>query len=146
VWSYAIIFCGHFPDQTYTFTEEEVEGESTGARYVRQLIGAANIEGGPLFHVISGNLGYQVEHHLYPDMPSTRYGEIAPKVREICKRYELPYNTGPFLKQWAMVNRTILRLAFPGGTPRPKPGPYQGEVVLGRGEGEPQGASTLSGA
>ena len=58
-------------------------------------LGAANIEGGPLFHVSSGNLGYQVEHHLYPDMPSTRYAEIAPRVREICERYGLPYNTGP---------------------------------------------------
>ena len=96
VWSHAIIFCGHFPDQTYTFSQEETEDETRGGRYVRQLIGAANIEGGPLFHVISGNLGYQVEHHLYPDMPSTRYGEIAPRVREICKRYDLPYNTGPF--------------------------------------------------
>ena len=59
-------------------------------------LGAANIEGGPFFHVASGNLGYQVEHHLFPDMPSTRYGEIAPKVRDVCKRYGLPYNTGPF--------------------------------------------------
>jgi fatty acid desaturase len=128
LWSHAIIFCGHFPDQTYTFSIEETEDESRGARYVRQLIGAANIEGGPLFHVISGNLGYQVEHHLYPDMPSTRYGEIAPRVREICARYELPYNTGPFFKQWGMVQRTIARLAFPGGKPRPKPGPYKPSV------------------
>jgi linoleoyl-CoA desaturase len=125
-WSNAIIFCGHFPDQTYTFSEQEVENESKGGWYVRQLIGAANIEGSPLFHVASGNLGYQVEHHLYPDMPSTRYGEIAPKVRDVCKRYGLPYNTGPFSKQWGSVQRTILRLAFPGGKPRPKPGPYQG--------------------
>jgi fatty acid desaturase len=58
-------------------------------------------------------------------MPSTRYAEIAPRVREICERYELPYNTGPFLKQLATVQRTILRLAFPGGRPRPKPGPYR---------------------
>ena len=79
VWSYAIIFCGHFPDQTYTFTQEETENETRGGWYVRQLLGAANIDGGPLFHVISGNLGYQVEHHLYPDMPSTRYAEIAPR-------------------------------------------------------------------
>jgi NADPH-dependent stearoyl-CoA 9-desaturase len=146
VWSHAIIFCGHFPDQTYTFTQEETEDESRGAWYVRQLTGAANIEGSAFFHVASGNLGYQVEHHLYPDMPSTRYGEIAPRVREICKRYELPYNTGPFFKQWGMVNRTIPRLAFPGGKTRPKPGPYQGDVVLGRGEGDPQSASTSSGA
>ena len=136
VWSYAIIFCGHFPDQTYTFTEQEVKDENRGAWYVRQLIGAANIDGGPLFHVISGNLGYQVEHHLYPDMPSTRYGEIAPKVREICGRYGLPYNSGPFHQQLGMVQRSILRLAFPGGRPRPKPGPYQGPIVRGKGERE----------
>ncbi|HEX4010177.1 MAG TPA: fatty acid desaturase, partial [Solirubrobacteraceae bacterium] len=133
-WSYAIIFCGHFPDQTYTFTQEETDDESRGAWYVRQLTGAANIDGGPIFHVISGNLGYQVEHHLYPDMPSTRYGEIAPKVREICERYELPYNTGPFHQQLGMVQRTILRLALPGGGSRPKPGPYRGPRVRGSGE------------
>jgi NADPH-dependent stearoyl-CoA 9-desaturase len=133
-WSYAIIFCGHFPDQTYTFTQEETEDESRGTLHVRQLLGAANIEGGPLFHVISGNLGYPVEHHIYPDMPSTRYGEIAPRVREICEKYELPYNTGPFLQQLWMVQRTILRLAFPGGKPRPKPGPYKGDKVIGKGE------------
>jgi NADPH-dependent stearoyl-CoA 9-desaturase len=125
VWAYAIIFCGHFPDQTYTFGQDEVADEERGGFYVRQLLGAANIEGSPLFHVISGNLGYQVEHHLYPDMPSTRYAEIAPRVKDICERYELPYNTGPFLKQLGSVQRTILRLAFPGGAPRPKPGPYR---------------------
>jgi NADPH-dependent stearoyl-CoA 9-desaturase len=127
VWAYAIIFCGHFPDQTYTFTQDEVEDESRGAWYVRQLVGAANIEGSPMFHVASGNLGYQVEHHLFPDMPSTRYAEIAPRVKEICERYELPYNTGPFLQQLGMVQRTILRLAFPGGKSRPKPPPFRAE-------------------
>jgi fatty acid desaturase len=134
VWSYAIIFCGHFPDQTYTFTEEEVKNETRGGWYVRQLVGAANIDGGPLFHVISGNLGYQVEHHLFPDMPSTRYGEIAPKVREICVRYGLPYNSGPFGQQLGMVQRTIARLALPGGKPRPKPGAYDGPLLRGKGE------------
>ena len=138
VWSYAIIFCGHFPDQTYTFSEEEVADESRGAFYVRQLLGAANIDGSPLFHVISGNLGYQVEHHLFPDMPSSRYGEIAPRVRDICERYELPYNTGPFSKQLGTVQRTILRLAFPGGKPRPKPGPYVGPTRRGDGELAPE--------
>jgi NADPH-dependent stearoyl-CoA 9-desaturase len=125
VWSYAIIFCGHFPDQTYTFSQAEVENESRGGWYVRQLAGAANIEGSPLFHVASGNLGYQVEHHLFPDLPSSRYAEIAPQVKGVCKRYGLPYNSGPFGRQLGMVQRTILRLAFPGGRERPKPGPYR---------------------
>jgi NADPH-dependent stearoyl-CoA 9-desaturase len=124
VWSNAIIFCGHFPDQAYTFTEEEASDESQGAWYLRQLLGAANIDGSDTFHLMSGNLSYQVEHHLFPDMPSSRYKEIAPKVKEICQRYELPYNTGPFGQQWLMVQRTILRLAFPGGAERPKAPPY----------------------
>jgi fatty acid desaturase len=128
LWAYAIIFCGHFPDQTYTFSEEEVAGETAGAYYVRQMLGAANIEGDPFFHVASGNLGFQVEHHLFPDIPSTRYAEIAPQVKDICERYELPYNSGRFLRQLGMVQRTILRLAFPGGKPRPKPGPYRGQA------------------
>jgi len=125
VWSYAIIFCGHFPDQTYTFSQKEVADESRGGWYVRQMVGAANIEGSPLFHVASGNLSFQVEHHLFPDLPSSRYAEIAPQVKDVCERYGLPYNTGPFLQQLGMVQRTILRLAFPGGEPRPKPGPYK---------------------
>jgi linoleoyl-CoA desaturase len=125
VWAYAIIFCGHFPDQTYTYSPAEVEDESRGGWYIRQLTGAANIEGSPFFHVASGNLGYQVEHHLFPAMPSSRYAEIAPQVKDICERYGLPYNSGPFLQQLGMVQRTILRLAFPGGRPRPKPGAYR---------------------
>jgi len=125
VWSYSIIFCGHFPDQTYTFSEEQVAEETRGGFYVRQLLGAANIDGGPLFHLLAGNLSFQVEHHLYPDMPSSRYAEIAPRVRDICRRFGLPYNTGPLHKQLGGVHRTILRLAFPGGHVRPKPGPYK---------------------
>jgi NADPH-dependent stearoyl-CoA 9-desaturase len=124
VWAYSIIFCGHFPDQTYTFSEREVEDETRGGWYVRQLLGSANIEGGSLFHFMAGNLSFQVEHHLYPDMPSSRYAEIAPRVRDICHRYGLPYNTGPLRKQLGSVHRTILRLALPGGRPRKKPGPY----------------------
>jgi linoleoyl-CoA desaturase len=127
VWAHSIIFCGHFPDQTYTFSEQEVAEETRGAWYVRQLLGSANIEGGQLFHFVSGNLGFQVEHHLFPDLPSSRYAEIAPRVRDICRRYNLPYNSGPFHRQLGTVHRTILRLAFPGGRPRPKGEGYRAE-------------------
>jgi linoleoyl-CoA desaturase len=121
VWAHSIIFCGHFPDQTYTFSQEEVADETRGGWYVRQLLGAANIDGRPLFHLLSGNLSFQVEHHLFPDMPSSRYAEIAPRVRDVCRRYGLPYNSGPLRRQLGTVHRTIIRLAFPGGRPRPKP-------------------------
>ena len=134
VWAYGIIFCGHFPDQTYTFSQEEVEDEPRGGFYVRQLLGAANIEGSPLFHVASGNLGYQVEHHLYPDMPSTRYAEIAPRVKEICERYELPYNTGPFLKQLGDGAAHDPAAGVPGRQAASQAGPVSRRRHAGRGD------------
>jgi fatty acid desaturase len=113
VWSYMIIFCGHFPDGAQLFTEEDVAGETRGRWYVRQVLGSCNIEGGPLFHTLSGNLSHQIEHHLFPDMPSNRYPEVAPRVRALCERYGIPYNSGSLARQFGTTMRTILRLALP---------------------------------
>ena len=114
VWAYLIIFCGHFPDGVEQFTEEETASESRGQWYVRQLLGSANITGSRLFHVLTGNLSHQIEHHLFPDLPARRYAEIAPAVREACGRYGLPYNTGRLSRQVGTVARRIVRLALPG--------------------------------
>ena len=113
VWAYAVIFCGHFPDGARTFTEEEVAGETHGGWCVRQVLGSCNIEGGPLFHVMTGNLSHQIEHHLFPDLPSRRYAEAAPRVKALCARYGIPYNTGSFARQLGTTFRTIFRLALP---------------------------------
>ena len=113
VWAHSVIFCGHFPDGTDTFTEEMVEGETRGDWYVRQMLGSANISGGPLLHIMTGNLSHQVEHHLYPDLPSNRYAEIAPRIRELCARYGLPYHTGPMWRQVASAWAKVFRLALP---------------------------------
>ncbi|MEV8040441.1 acyl-CoA desaturase [Arthrobacter sp. NPDC080082] len=113
VWAHAVIFCGHFPDGTDTFTEEMVDGETRGDWYVRQMIGSANISGSPFMHLMTGNLSHQIEHHLFPDLPSNRYAEVAPKVRDICRRYNLPYNTGPMWKQVGSTWAKIFKLALP---------------------------------
>lgn len=115
VWAFSIIFCGHFPDGVESFTEEETREESRGRWYHRQMLGSANITGGRLFHLLSGNLSHQIEHHLFPDLPARRYAEIAPAVRDICQRYGLPYNTGPLHRQLGTVFRKICRLALPDG-------------------------------
>ncbi|HEY2193247.1 MAG TPA: acyl-CoA desaturase [Actinomycetospora sp.] len=113
IWSYAIIFCGHFPDGAEVFTEEELENETQGEWYLRQLLGSANFTGGRLMHIMSGSLGYQIEHHLYPDLCSNRYPEIAERVRALCEKYELPYTTGPFPRQFWQATRSIWRLSLP---------------------------------
>jgi NADPH-dependent stearoyl-CoA 9-desaturase len=117
VWSYMIIFCGHFPDGTQEFTVEETQGESRGMWYFRQILGSANLTGGRLFHILSGHLSHQIEHHLFPDMPAHRYAEIAPEVQEICRRYGIPYNSGSLPKQFGTVVRKIIKLAMPPKKP-----------------------------
>ena len=113
LWAFSIIFCGHFPEGTHEFTIEETEGESKGHWYFRQLLGSANIRGSKLFHVLSGNLSHQIEHHLFPDLPANRSQEIAPEVQEICERYGLPYNSRGFTGQLGSTWRKIWRLALP---------------------------------
>jgi len=113
LWSYVIIFCGHFPDGALHFTAEELEDETRPEWYLRQILGAANFTGGPFLHIASGNLGFQIEHHLYPDLPSNRYAEISVKVRALCEKYDLPYTTGPLYKQYGQALRTIIKLSVP---------------------------------
>lgn len=128
VWAFSIIFCGHFPEGTEEFSEEQSRNESRGQWYYRQILGSANLTGGKLFHILSGNLSHQIEHHLFPDIPARRYAEIAPRVREICERYGLPYNSGPLPKQFATVVRKIVRLALPTRSSA-KPAPAESPVA-----------------
>jgi NADPH-dependent stearoyl-CoA 9-desaturase len=114
LWAFIIIFCGHFPGGVLEFTEEECENESKGHWYFRQILGSGNIRGSRLFHIMSGNLSYQIEHHLFPDIPARRYQQIAPQVREICQRYGIPYNTGGLTRQFGSVIGKIFRYALPG--------------------------------
>lgn len=111
IWAFNIIFCGHFPDGIEEFTQEETENESRGEWYLRQLLGSGNISGGKLMHTMSGNLSHQIEHHLFPDIPAWRYGDMAVEVRDACERYGLPYNSGPLHYQLYTVFRKIHVLA-----------------------------------
>ena len=112
-WSYAVIFCGHFPDGAEKFTVEEYEEEDQPRWYLRQMLGSANFRAGPLMRFMSGNLSHQIEHHLFPDLPSNRYEEIAVRVRELCDKYDLPYTTGSLQHQYWLTFRTIAKLSLP---------------------------------
>jgi fatty acid desaturase len=123
VWAFSIIFCGHFPSGVESFTEEETANETRGQWYYRQMLGSANITGSPLFHILSGNLSHQIEHHIFPDIPARRYPRIAPEIRAICERYGLPYNTGGLTRQLTSVAKKLVKLALPNGDRKPETPP-----------------------
>ena len=113
IWANAVIFCGHFPDGAEKFTTTDMLGETKGQWYLRQMLGSANFDAGPALRFMSGNLCHQIEHHLYPDLPSNRLHEISVRVRQVCDKYDLPYTTGSFLKQYGKAWRTIAKLSLP---------------------------------
>ncbi len=118
IWTFVIIFCGHFTADAETFPKESIKGESRGHWYLRQLRGSSNLAGGKLLNVLSGNLSHQIEHHFYPDIPANRYAALAADVKAICARYGQHYNTGSLPRQFGQVMWRIVRHAFPS---RPRP-------------------------
>lgn len=116
VWSHSVIMCGHFPEGVETYEKASIpENETRGEWYVRQMLGAANISGSPAMHFMTGNLSHQIEHHLFPDLPSNRYAEIASKVRALFDKYELNYHTDPLPKQVFSAWHKVVRLSLPNG-------------------------------
>jgi fatty acid desaturase len=113
LWAYVVIFCGHFPDGAEKFTMGQFETETHEEWYLRQMLGSANFTAGPAMAFMSGNLCYQIEHHLFPDLPSNRYAEVAERVHALCEKYDLPYTTGNLLTQYWLALRTIYKLSLP---------------------------------
>jgi fatty acid desaturase len=127
LWTHSVIMCGHFPEGVQTFEKHSIDGETKGEWYVRQMLGSANISGSKAMHIMTGNLSFQIEHHLFPDLPSNRYQEIAPKVKDLFDRYGLEYKTGSLPRQVASAWHKVIRLSLPNNfmgtnaTPTPLP-------------------------
>jgi NADPH-dependent stearoyl-CoA 9-desaturase len=113
LWTHSVIMCGHFPEGVQTFEKTSIDGETKAEWYLRQMLGSANISGGSLLHFMTGNLSFQIEHHLFPDLPSNRYQEIAPRVQDLFERYGLTYTTGSMPKQVASAWKKVFRLSLP---------------------------------
>ena len=137
VWSHSVIMCGHFPEGVETFERRSIEGETRGEWYLRQMLGSANISGSKAMHFMTGNLSHQIEHHLFPDLPSNRYAEIAPQVRALFDRYGLSYTNGSLPRQVASAWKKVIRLSLPNdffgrqrrAEVRPMPVPHPSPVV-----------------
>ena len=113
MWTYMIIFCGHFTADVKTFPKSVLKNDTRAHWYLRQVRGSSNIKGGAFFNMMSGNLSFQIEHHLFPDVPANRYAEMAPVIQDICHRYGQHYNTGSLYRQFGQVLWRIVRHSFP---------------------------------
>jgi fatty acid desaturase len=113
LWVWAIIYCGHFPQDVHVFTQEQIKNETRSQWYLRQVLGSANIDGRPLLHLLAGHLTHQIEHHLFPTLPAWRYPQLAAEVRAIMAKYGVPYHSGPLHSQLFNVLKRVARLSLP---------------------------------
>lgn len=113
LWASAVIFNGHFTEDTENFEMDNTDNETRAEWYLRQIRGSSNFSGTEWLHILSGNLSHQIEHHLFPDMPANRYAEAAPKIKALCAEYGIHYNEANFMKQFASVWVRLAKNSLP---------------------------------
>ncbi|CUR54922.1 putative fatty acid desaturase [metagenome] len=134
LWTHSVIMCGHFPEGVETFERTSIEGESRGEWYLRQMLGSANISGSKAMHFMTGNLSHQIEHHLFPDLPSNRYAEIAPQVQALFEKFGLNYHSASLPAQVYSAWHKVVRLSLPNdwlATTNAKNAPEQLKLLWG---------------
>lgn len=100
--TFAIIAPNHSGEDLYRF---EGPVSDKAEFYVRQVTGSVNYTGGTdVADFFQAWLNYQIEHHLWPDMPLLKLREAQPEVQAICARYGVPYVIEPLPKRvWKML-------------------------------------------
>ncbi|NOQ37062.1 MAG: fatty acid desaturase [Methylococcaceae bacterium] len=115
--SFLVIIPNHAGDDVMMFEER---GKGRGEFYLRQILGSVNYPTGSDFNdFFYGWLNYQVEHHLWADIPLSQYQYVQPKVVEVCKKHGIPYRQESVFKRLfkaidIMVGRTsMLKATMP---------------------------------
>ena len=109
--TFLVIVPNHAGDDVMMFEER---GKGKGEFYLRQILGSVNYPtGSDSNDFFYGWLNYQIEHHLWPDIPLSQYQYVQPKVVEVCKKHGIPYCQDSVFKRLRkavdiMVGRTSM--------------------------------------
>jgi fatty acid desaturase len=79
----------------------------------RQVITSRNVRGGHLINVLLGGLNYQIEHHLFPSMPSVNLRSAQPIVRDFCARVGVPYAETSLVESYRLALRHLHQAGAP---------------------------------
>jgi fatty acid desaturase len=87
--TFFVVGPNHTGDDVYRF---DARPRSRAEHVVRQVVGSVNYRtGGDVQDYLHLFLNYQIEHHLFPDLPMRQYQRIQPEVRAICEEHGVPY-------------------------------------------------------
>lgn len=107
--TFFVVGPNHSGDDVYRF---DGPPRSRGEFYVRQVVGSVNYRtGGDAVDVAHLWLNYQIEHHLFPDVPMLAYRRVQPKVAALCARHGVPYLQEPVGRRFAKMARIFVGTA-----------------------------------
>ncbi len=73
----------------------------------RQVLLSRNITGGRWVDVFMGGLNHQIEHHLFPSMPSPALRQVRPIVKQFCAERGIAYTETTLARSYGIVVRYL---------------------------------------
>jgi linoleoyl-CoA desaturase len=113
IYSAATIYCGHVGTETKSYAEGE-QATSRGQRYAMQVEASNNFDVPLPLSILCGALDRQIEHHLFPSLPTNRLREIAPEVRAVCEQHGVQYRSASWPRTLWSAFKQLARLSVKG--------------------------------
>ena len=82
----------------------------------RQVLTSRNISGFGMGTAMGG-LNFQIEHHLFPNMPSVNLKKVRPMVIEHCRKLDIPYVETSLFQSYAMIVRYLHKVGIGAADP-----------------------------
>ncbi|RLL69590.1 acyl-CoA desaturase [Streptomyces sp. Z26] len=79
----------------------------------KQVLTSRNVKGSWFINNLMGGLNYQIEHHLFPSMPSPHLGKAQVIVREFCAELDVPYHETGLIQSWREALRHLEEVGAP---------------------------------
>jgi fatty acid desaturase len=79
----------------------------------RQVLTSRNVRGSRLVDWLLGGLNYQIEHHLFPNMPRPSLRQAQPLVRAFCDHQQLAYAEASLFGSYAEAVRHLHAVGAP---------------------------------
>jgi fatty acid desaturase len=83
----------------------------------RQVLTSRNITGGKFVTFFMGGLNYQIEHHLFPDMPRRHLREASNIVKAHCLLLDIPYTETGLMRSYSIVIQYLNKVGLAAADP-----------------------------
>jgi len=106
VHSFLAIAPNHTADDLYRF---DFHYHGRKEFFATQVLSSANYHcGNDFVDYMAFWLNYQIEHHIFPDLPMLKYREVQPVVKALCERHRIPYRQESMFKRFARMSDIVV--------------------------------------